>query len=86
LRLLWTDAALAQLEALADRAPAQAAAVVRAMEWMAARDMGDLGRRVPGRRRRYWPVPPQGVYYSAERGQLIVYEVRDARRRRNPFW
>ena len=75
-----------QLEKLADRAPAQAAAVVRAMEWMALRDMGELGRSAPGRRRRYWPVPPQGVTYVARGGDLIVFEIRDARRRRNPFW
>jgi hypothetical protein len=59
--------------------------VVRAMEWIAARDMGEPGRRVSGRRR-YWPVPPQGVFYDARRGELIVYEIRDARRRRNPYW
>jgi hypothetical protein len=82
---LWTETALAQLEKLAERAPAQVAAVVRAMDWMAARDMGKLGRRIPGRRRRYWPVPPQGVYYQARHGELIVHEIRDARRRRSPF-
>ena len=52
MRLVWSPPALAQLETLAQRAPAQAGAVVAAMEWMAGLQPASpaLGRRVRGSR------------------------------------
>lgn len=86
MRLIWNQQALAQLKRLAERAPGQAVAVYDAMRWMA--DLGvSLGRSVPGRNERYWPVPPQGVFYRIGKDgrDLIVVAVRDARRRRSPW-
>ena len=60
------------------------AVTLQAMEWM-ARTGFSLGRRVSGgtiRDQRYWPVPPQGVYYHVEADLLIVTAVVDARLRR----
>jgi hypothetical protein len=83
----WTPLAVKQLERLAHRAPGQAVAVFNVVEWLAARSsMPALGRPDPaGRRRRYWPVPPQGIFYAVRGGRLVVLEVRDARRRRVPW-
>lgn len=86
MRLVWRAQALEQLEQLAARAPVQAAAVVQAAEWLA--DVGfSLGRRVPGEAGRYWPVPPQGLYYrvNRDRTELVITAVKDARRRRRPW-
>lgn len=55
------------------------------MSQMAAGDMDALGRLTRGRRRRYWPVPPYGVYYQYRDGELIVHSIRDSRQRRRPF-
>ena len=87
MRLVWSRQALAQLERLADRAPGQAVAVYDAMRWMADLGASSLGRPVQGRNERYWPVPPQGVFYriSKDGRDLIVVAVRDARRRRRPW-
>ena len=87
MKLRWTEAASSQLEALAERSPVQAVAVVRAMEWMAKTSFS-LGRRVSGgtiRDQRYWPVPPQGVYYHVKDDLIIVTAVADARQRREPW-
>jgi len=57
------------------------------MEWMAKTGFS-LGRRVTGgiiRDQRYWPVPPQGVYYHVEEDLSIVTAVADARLRREPW-
>jgi hypothetical protein len=81
----WTDGALAELSDLADRAPAQAAAVVEAIEWLARQPFGSIGRMVRDRGWRYWPVPPQGVFYETMEGELIVHAVEDGRRRRRPW-
>jgi hypothetical protein len=81
-RLIWSDRALTYLEQLAERAPGQAAAVVTTMEWLAASGFA-LGPEVrPGIR--YWPVPPQGVYYAPRGRDLHVARVVDVRRRRSP--
>lgn len=81
-RLNWSDGALTYLEQLVERAPGQAAAVVNAMDWLAASGFA-LGPEVrPGTR--YWPVPPQGVYYTARGRYLSVVRVVDVRRRRSP--
>lgn len=89
MRLVWSQPALEQLEALSERAPVQAAAVVAAMEWMAGLRQSHvaLGRPVPHTRQRYWPVPPHGVFFrvSPDGGTLVVVAVRDARRRRVPW-
>jgi hypothetical protein len=83
----WKPKAAAQWDRLAERAPNQAIAVFRAIEWLAARrGMADLGRRDPdGKKRRYWPVPPQGIFYAVRGETLWVLEIRDARRRRTPW-
>jgi hypothetical protein len=80
-RLIWSDRALTALEKLAERAPGQAEAVVNAMEWLAGSGFA-LGPQVrPGVR--YWPVPPQGVYYRPRGRDLYVVRVVDVRRRRS---
>lgn len=86
MRLVWNRRALAGLDRLAERAPAQAAAVYEAMRWMADLDVS-LGRTVPGTSDLYWPVPPQGVFYrvSEDGRDLVVVAIRDARRRRRPW-
>jgi hypothetical protein len=80
-RLSWSDSALRYLEQLHDRAPGQAEAVVNAMEWMAEAGFA-LGPEVRSGRR-YWPVPPQGVYYAERHRILYVERVVDVRRRRS---
>lgn len=86
MKLVWRAQALQQLEALAQRAPAQAEAVLRAAEWMV--EVGySLGRRAPGDAGLYWPVPPQGFYYrvNPDRTELVITAVKDARRRRRTW-
>jgi plasmid stabilization system protein ParE len=85
MRLRWEDRALEDLEEIANRAPVQAAAVVRAAEWLAAQQFARLGRNVPGTRQRYWPVPPLGIFYRVEPGELVIMAVADSRRRRVPW-
>ncbi len=84
---MWKPLAAKQWDRLAERAPAQAIAVFHAIEWLAARPgMAELGRRdSSGRDRRYWAVPPQGIFYVVRDGRLWVLEIRDARRRRMPW-
>ncbi len=84
MRLLWTEHALEDLEGAARWSPVQTEAVVNAMTWMV--DTGfSLGRRLPRTDGRYWAVPPLGVAYPVERDSLVVLEVIDARRRKQPW-
>ncbi|MDQ6744044.1 MAG: type II toxin-antitoxin system RelE/ParE family toxin [Candidatus Dormibacteraeota bacterium] len=85
MRLRWEDGALNDLEEIAERAPVQAAAVVRAAEWLAAQQFAQLGRSVPGTGQRYWPVPPLGIFYRLESAELVIMAIADARRRRHPW-
>ena len=85
MRLRWTDPALADLAELAERAPAQAAAVVRAVEWLAGLGTPAVGRYVAELGALYWPVPPQDVAYLVERGELVILGIHDARQRRRPW-
>jgi plasmid stabilization system protein ParE len=84
LRLRWTDHALADLEELVERAPGQAGTVYEAVNWLARQRFPNLGRHVPEMDCRYWPVPPQGVFYSVEGGELQVLRIWDTRRRTTP--
>lgn len=64
----------------------QAAAVYRAMNWLAERGMPDLGRPDPrSRTRRYWLTPPQETLYTVKGDTLWVLGIRDSRRRREPW-
>ena len=85
MRLRWTDPALADLAELAERAPAQAAAVVRAVEWLAGLRTPAVGRYVAELGALYWPVPAQGVAYLVERGELVILGIYDGRRRGRPW-
>ena len=71
-------------EGAARWSPVQAEAVVKAMTWMVETGFS-LGRRIPGTDARYWPVPPLGVVYRVERESMVVLEVIDARRRKQPW-
>lgn len=86
MRLVWRPAALRQLERLAERAPAQASAVVAAAEWLAEVG-GPLGRHTAGDAGLYWPVPPQGLFYRVSRDgqEVVITAVKDARRRRRSW-
>jgi hypothetical protein len=83
-RLIWSTRALQDLRSAAEWSPAQAAAVVNAIEWMSEAGFS-LGRDVPDKAARYWPVPPLGVFYRVEGDSLYVLEVIDVRRRREPW-
>jgi hypothetical protein len=83
LRLHWEDAALADLEAAANWSPAQASAVVDAMERMAQLGFS-LGKPTDTPGVRYWPVPPLGVLYGVAGDELRVLQVVDQRQRRDP--
>lgn len=85
MRAVWRNRAIDDLENLASRAPSQAAAVVAAVEWLAAMERAGVGRVVGAYGLRYWPVPPQGIYYYPRGDDLIVARIRDARRRRIPW-
>jgi plasmid stabilization system protein ParE len=84
-RLRWRRQARSDLRDLAQRAPAQAAAVYRTTQWLAEQKFSRLGRPVAGTDERYWPVPPQGIFYWVGRGQLVITRVLDTRRRREPW-
>ena len=83
MRVLWEDQALADLEAVADRAPRSAAHLYEAVRWLA-------GQRFPGAFRRLardrpehvLSVPPYIVIYRVDGDQLSVLALEDARRRR----
>jgi hypothetical protein len=82
LRLSWSDEALDDLGELAERAPVQARKVLDAATWLARQRFPNLGRYVPELDCRYWPIPPQGLFYKAEVRELLVIRVYDGRRRR----
>ncbi len=84
MRVYWTERSLADLEELAERAPAQAARVYDAVQWLARQRFADLGRQVPELNCRYWPAPPHGVFYLVESGELKVLRIWDSRRSRGP--
>ena len=84
MKLVWTEQALDDLDELAERAPSQAARVLDAATWLARQRFPDLGRHVPELDCRYWPVPPQGVFYLAEGDRLLILRVWDSRRSRGP--
>lgn len=84
MRLRWTDRALEDLEELVERASGQAATVYDAVTWLARQRFPNLGRSVAELDCRYWPVPPQGVFYVVEAGELIVLRIWDSRRRTGP--
>jgi hypothetical protein len=70
LRLNWSDEALDDLGMLAERAPVQTRKVLDAAVWLARQRFPDLGRYVPEMDCRYWAVPPQGLFYKVDRGDL----------------
>ncbi len=70
------------------RAPAQARAVFRTANWLArVVAVADIGHQVPETGERYWPVPPQGIFFVADRASWTLYltAVKDARQRREPW-
>jgi hypothetical protein len=75
---------LADLRDLAQRAPVQAAAVHWTAQWLAEQKFSRLGHPVGGTEERYWPVPPQGIFYRVGKGELVITRVLDTRRRRQP--
>lgn len=84
MRLVWSERSLADLAELAERAPTQASRVYDAARWLARQRFPNLGREVPEMGCRYWAVPPQGIFYLAEGGELTVVRIWDARRRHGP--
>ncbi|MHB8509759.1 MAG: hypothetical protein ACYDGR_14115 [Candidatus Dormibacteria bacterium] len=85
MRLRWTDRSLRDLEVLAERAPAQAASVYNAAVWLASLQVARIGRHVRDRDDLYWPVPPQGIFYFVKDQDLVIVEIVDVRRRRDPW-
>jgi hypothetical protein len=70
------------------RAPVQARAVFRTAQWLArVVAVGDIGYLVPEVGQRYWPVPPQGIFFVVDRATSTLYltAVKDARQRREPW-
>ena len=63
----------------------QAAAVYRTAHWLAEQQFSRLGHPVAGTDERYWPVPPQGIFYRIGKGELVITRVLDTRRRREPW-
>lgn len=85
MRLRWEVQASEDLIAIAEYDARATAKVIAAMEWM-ARTGFSLGRAAElGGPRRYWPVPPLGVYYRVADDLLLVTAVRDSRRRREAW-
>lgn len=84
MRLLWSDAALTDLERVADWSAIQAAAVVNSMTWMATTGFS-LGHRVAGTDDLFWPVPPLGAFYRIDHDTMRVLRVIDMRRRKEPW-
>ena len=85
MRLRWRRQARSDLRELAQRAPAQAAAVYRTAHWLAEQQFSRLGHPVAGTNERYWPVPPQGIFYRVGKGELVITRVLDTRRRREAW-
>ncbi len=71
---MWGEPPLAVLEAAAAASPAQAAAVVRALEWLATGTFS-VARPVPGTEERYWAVPPFGVFCRLDDAILRILRV-----------
>ncbi len=85
MRLRWTERSLRDLEALADRAPAQAASVYHSAIWLASLGVARIGRHVRDRDDLYWPVPPHGIFYFVDDHDLVIVAIVDVRRRREPW-
>lgn len=77
-RLSYTEAALDDLERLGDLMPAAALEAVEAMERMAAAGF-NYGRATSEAGGWYLPTSKLGIFYSDERGELVVVRVVDAR-------
>jgi hypothetical protein len=71
------------LIAIAEHDTRAAAKAVAAMEWM-ARSGFSLGRPAE-EGKRYWPVPPLGVYYRVVDDVPLVTAVSDSRQRREAW-
>ena len=82
MRLDWWPAALADLAALAERAPVTARRVVSAVETFASWGFPDIGVPLPGRRERFLVVSTQLVIYQVAFNRVVVTRVVDARKRR----
>lgn len=87
MRLLWSEAALADLDELAQAAPRQARRVHAVIEALADGPFPGMYREVEGRPGEHvLSAPPHAVFYRIVGGnQLVVLRIRDARRRRQPW-
>lgn len=83
MRLRWMVQASEDLIAISDYDARAAARAIASMEWM-ARTGFSLGRPAE-EGRKYWPVPPLGVYYRVVDDVLLVTAVSDSRRRRQAW-
>lgn len=88
LRVQWREEAVADLEVAAAWSIRQAAAVVNAVDALAAHGfcVGTVVPKVRGAdawpdTARYWPAPPLGVVVDYQPGELVVLAVLDLRRR-----
>jgi hypothetical protein len=85
-RVLWEDRALADLEAIADRAPRAAAHLYEAVRWLSRQRFPAAFRRLAVDRPEYvLSVPPYIVIYRVDGDDLSVLALEDARQRREEW-
>ena len=86
MRLVWSAAAVADLEAISDRASRAAGRLYEAVGWLVDSPFPGMYRHVEGRPNEHvLPVPPHAVFYAIEGDNLTVLRIVDGRRRKQPW-
>ena len=86
MRLVWTDEALDDLEAIAERAPRAAEHVLDAVEWLVEVPFPAMFRRLSERPEEHvLSVAPYVVFYRIAGDELEVLAREDSRRRRSDW-
>ncbi len=87
MRIEWTEKALADLAAIAARAPQQALHIYEEIGRFEKSGFPNSYRRVRGRKdERAMSVPPHVVLYRARGDGVQIRRIRDSRRRRVGPW
>jgi len=85
-RLVWSEAALADLEGIVARAPRAAGHLYEAVGWLQSQPFPGMFRRLRDRPNEHvLPLPPRAIFYVVEGDTITVLRIVDGRQRREPW-
>lgn len=86
MRLIWSEAALADLEDLTPRAPRAAGRLYETIGWLHRQPFPAMFRGLRGRPGEHvLPLPPYAVFYVVEGDTVTVLRIVDSRRQLEPW-